>query len=214
MRLSLALRGDLKKVMAEEYLKTETAVTRAVKAAGEGLKTDLRAEVVGAGLGRRLANTWRSQAYPKSGVSAGAASLVWSKAPKLIGAHADGATIRATSGLWLAIPLPAAGKGRGGRRITPGEWEQRSGAKLRFVYRRGRTGLLVADAFRVSKSGTARQSRAKTGRGAQTVPIFVLVKQVRLKKRLSPEPKLRSWGGRLVPLIEREFAALDAGSGG
>lgn len=196
-------------MMREEYAKTETAVTRAVKTAGEGLKADLRAQVTGAGLGRRLANTWRSQTYPKAGVSAGAASLVWSKAPKLIAAHAEGAVIRAQKSTWLAIPLPAAGRGRGGAKITPESWQAKTGVELRFVGRRGRSALLVADSFRVGKTGAARQSRSKTGRGAQTVPIFVLVRQVKLSKRLNPQPRMQSWAARIPGFLNREFATLD-----
>ena len=96
--------------------------------------------------------------------------------------------------VWLAIPLPAAGAGRGGRRITPGEWQFRTGIRLRFVYRRGRTALLVADEARVRKRGTvARKGGRRRQRdgilpGAQTVPVFLLVPQVTLQKRLNLYP--------------------------
>ncbi|OEJ63865.1 hypothetical protein BEN30_17070 [Magnetovibrio blakemorei] len=36
-----------------------------VREATNGLKLDLRQQIQGAGLGRRLANTWRSEVYPK-----------------------------------------------------------------------------------------------------------------------------------------------------
>ena len=42
----------------------------------------------------------------------------------------------------------------------------------------------MADATRISKSGRAVASRAKSGRGQVTAPIFILVPQVRLRKRL------------------------------
>lgn len=211
MRLDAALHGDLRKMMAEEYARTEVAVTRAVGAAGEGLKGAWRENVASAGLGRRLSNTIRKDLYPSSGVSAGAAAYVYTKSPKIIRAHQEGVTIRSAKGAWLAIPLPAAGRGAGGRRMTPGEWERRNGAKLRFIYRRGRPGLLVADTFRLGSAGTARASRSKTGRGAQTVPIFVLVPQVRLKKVLDLERLAAFWSGNyVVEALDREFAALDA----
>ena len=149
--------------MAAELKGAEEAVTRAVRQAGEGLKRDWRAQVTSARLGQRLANSIRSQHYPKSGTSISAAALVFSRAPKLIDAFDRGVTIRARNGLWLAIPTPAAGRARGGKKITPGEWEQRTGRRLRFVYRRGVPSLLVADQARITKRGLAVASRSKTG---------------------------------------------------
>ena len=68
-------------------------------------------------------------------------------------------------------------------RITPAEWERRRGMRLRFVYRRCGPSLLVADG-RLNSRGLGVASRAKTGRGRSTVPIFLLVPQVKLAKRL------------------------------
>ena len=116
-----------------------------MREAGTGLKSDWRAQITGAGLGRRLANSIRLATYPKAGDSLNAAALVWSKAPEIIGAHDTGPLIRSKDGFWLAIPLPAAGKSLRGGRITPGEWERRRGLRLRFVYRRIGPSLLVAE---------------------------------------------------------------------
>ena len=88
-----------------------------------------------------------------------------------------------TDNFWLAIPLPAAGRGRRGAKLTPGEWERRRGLRLRFVYRRTGPSLLVADG-RLNTKGLGVASRSKTGRGRATVPIFLLVPQVKLPKRL------------------------------
>jgi hypothetical protein len=55
--------------------------------------------------------------------------------------------------------------------------------RLRFVYRRRGPSLLVAEG-RLNSKGRAVASRSKTGRGLTTVPIFFLVPQVRLRKRL------------------------------
>jgi len=103
----------------------------------------------------------------------------------IIGAHDTGPLIRSASGLWLAIPLPAAGKALGGKRVTPGMWEQKTGMKLRFVYRRRGPSLLVADAVRLNTRGQAAVSKSKTGRGQVTAPIFILVRQIKLRKRLN-----------------------------
>jgi hypothetical protein len=183
MKLKLDITPDLVTAMSAEVLAGEKAVTAAMREAGTELKTAWRAQITGAGLGRRLANSIRSQTYPRSGESLAAAALVWSKAPEIIGAHDIGPLIRSKTGFWLAIPLPAAGKSARGGRITPGEWERRRGLRLRFVYRRTGPSLLVAEG-RLNTKGQAVVSRSKTGRGKVTAPIFLLVPQVKLPKRL------------------------------
>ena len=54
-----------------------------------------------------------------------------------------GPLIRSKNGFWLAIPTQAAGKSTRGGRITPGEWERRTGLRLRFIYRRRGPSLLL-----------------------------------------------------------------------
>jgi hypothetical protein len=183
MKLKLDIDPDLVAMMAAEIKAGEKAVISAMREAGTGLKTAWRGQITGAGLGRRLANSIRNQTFPKTGESLNAASLVWSKAPIIVGAHDAGPLIRSKNGFWLAIPLPAAGKSQRGGRITPGEWERRRGLRLRFVYRRRGPSLLVADG-RLNSRGLGVASRSKTGRGRTTVPIFLLIPQVKLPKRL------------------------------
>jgi hypothetical protein len=142
-----------------------------MREASFGLKAAWRGQITGAGLGARLANSIRSEVFPKAGVSLKAAAVVWSKAPVIIGAHDAGPLIRSKNGLWLAIPTPAAGKALGGRRITPAAWERKTGLRLRFIYRRVGASLLVAPVGR-------------RGAGATRAPIFLLVPQVKLAKRL------------------------------
>ena len=183
MKLGIDITPDLVAVMAAEIKAGEKAVSAAMREAGTNLKSAWRGQITQAGLGRRLANSIRSQTYPKAGESLGAAALVWSKAPEIIRAHDRGPLIRSKNGFWLAIPTAAAGKGRKGGRITPGEWERRRGLRLRFVYRRSGPSLLVAEG-RLDTKGRAVASRSKTGRGRVTAPIFLLVPQVKLPKRL------------------------------
>ena len=183
MRLGLDISPDLGSVMAAEIKAGEKAVSAAMREAGMNLKTAWRGQITQAGLGRRLSNSIRSQSYPKAGESLQAAALVWSKAPVIVGAHDTGPLIRSKDGFWLAIPTPPAGSGLRGGRITPDEWERRRGLRLRFVYRRRGPSLLVADG-RLNSRGLGVASRSKTGRGRSTVPIFLLVPQVKLRKRL------------------------------
>ena len=183
MKLHLDITPDLVAMMAAEIKAGERAVSKTVSEAGNNVKSSWRAQITGAGLGQRLANTIRSEQFPKGKPSLNAAALVWSKAPVIVGAHDTGPLIRSKNGFWLAIPTPAAGKSARGGRITPGEWERRSGLRLRFVYRRTSPSLLVAEG-RLNARGRAVASRSRTGRGVTTVLIFLLVPQVQLRKRL------------------------------
>lgn len=184
MKLKLDITPDLVAVMAAEVFAGEKAVTAAMREAGTGLKTAWRGQITGAGLGRRLANSIRLATYPRADRSLNAAALVWSKAPGIISAHDTGPLIRSKDGFWLAIATPEAGRGLRGGGITPGEWERRTGLRLRFVYRKRGPSLLVADKARINKRGRAVASRSRTGRGQVTAPIFLLVPQVKLPKRL------------------------------
>ena len=183
MKLKLDITPDLVAMMAAELKAGEKAVTAATREAGTNLKAAWRAQISGAGLGQRLARTIRSEQFPKGKPSLNAAALVWSKAPVIINAHDTGPLIRSKTGFWLAIPTPAAGKSSRGGRITPFEWERRTGLRLRFVYRRSGPSLLVAEG-QLNTKGRAVASRSRTGRGVTTVPIFLLVPQVKLPKRL------------------------------
>jgi hypothetical protein len=183
MRLTLDIRPDLASLMAAEIAAGERAVTAAVGAAGAGLKLGWRGQITAAGLGTRLANSIRAEVFPKARASLNAAAVVWSKAPVIIGAHDTGPLIRSKNGFWLAIPTAAAGKALGERRITPATWERKTGLRLRFVYRRTGPSLLVAEG-RLNSKGQTVASRSETGRTLSTAPIFLLVPQVKLPKRL------------------------------
>lgn len=184
MKLSVSFTPDIVAMMRAEVAAGQKAVSATMADAGAGLKSAWRGQIIGAGLGQRLANTIRFQTYPKGRNSLDAAALVWTNAPVIIGAHDAGPLIRSGNGFWLAIPLPAAGKALGGKRITPAMWEQKTGLRLRFVYRSRGPSLLVADAVRLNTRGQAAVSKSKAGRGQVTAPIFLLVRQVKLRKRL------------------------------
>ncbi len=159
-----------------------------------------------------VARTWRSRVYPNKGHDA--ATLVWSRAPQIIRTFDEGAVIRSKSGLWLAIPTPAAPKrGVGGKRINPGNFPEHRFGPLRFVYRRGRPSLLVVDGVRINKSGrVGRRAKGgaftKTGRmkqGITTVVMFIMVPQVKIKKRLDVVREAKRWERLLPGLIGRQM---------
>jgi hypothetical protein len=178
MKLKLDIDPDIVAMMAAEVAAGERAVSAAIREAGAGLKFAWRGQITGAGLGQRLANTIRLATWPKGGVrrayavplgprsrlTLNAAALVWSNAPVIVGAHDTGPLIRSRNGFWLAIPTPAAGKSLRGGRITSGEWERRTGLRLRFIYRRRGPSLLVAEG-RLNSKGKAVASSQRLGAG-------------------------------------------------
>jgi hypothetical protein len=102
MKLAAAIARSFQASMRAELRAIENAVASGTKNAGRGLKTGLRRQVTSAGLGQRLANSWRDKHYPNENLDA--ASLVYSKAPQIIRAFDEGALIRAKLGRFLAIP--------------------------------------------------------------------------------------------------------------
>lgn len=186
------------------------AITAGVTAAADGMKTDLRAMIERAGFGERLPNAIRSEVYPKGRPSLHAAAFIYPRgkgAQTILDAFSLGVTIRSSRGFFLAIPTKEAGVGDGGKRITPELWEQKTGIKLKFIYRRGGPSLLVADLrARTGRRGgyaAPSQRASKTGRGLATVPIFILLPQVTLSKRLDPDRVAKLWSDRVPELIER-----------
>jgi len=189
MKLDVSIAGDIVALMRAELAAGEKAVTTTMNEAGKNLKAAWRAQITGAGLGQRLANTIRSQTYPIGDNSLNAAALVWANAPEIVGAHDTGPLIRSASGSMLAIPLPAAGTGRGGKHLTPKEWEQQKGMKLRAVIRPGKPIVLVAEG-RINSKNKLVQSHAKVRRdgvrrGLVEAAIFIIVPQIKLRKRLN-----------------------------
>ncbi len=198
MRLKAALRGDLKKQMRIEVRRAEKAVTSGIRDEVGRLKAAVRRDVVGAGLGRRLANSWRGEIYPRSGQSLGAAGAVYTKAPHIMEGFERGLTIKGRDGLYLAIPTPNAPKKIFGKRASPAAFEKATGIKLRFVYRPRGASLLVADGMRAAggkNPGRVRQIRARKAtktrgarsdlRGRVTAPMFWLVSRVKIPKKIS-----------------------------
>lgn len=179
-QISLALRGDLEKFLDAEVKAGKRSVSTVIRRRVNRLKNDLRRQIKRAGLSERLGKTVRGETYPKRGASLNAAGRVFSKAiVKRTGGIADlitlldtGAVIKAGAGRALAIPLPAAGRGRGVKgdpaSKKPGDFPD---GTFRLVVSRDRKTAVL-----VFRSGP-RQGEA----------AFILVRQVRLKKRINIE---------------------------
>jgi hypothetical protein len=213
MKLAAAIARSLQADIQAELRDIERAVASGTRDAGRRVKTELRRQVGSAGLGQRLARSWRDEHYPNRKLDA--ASLVYTKAPQIIRAFDEGALIRSRRGRFLAIPTEnAPRKGTGGRRISPSAFPEHRFGPLRFVPRPNGPSLLVVDGLRASfsrKTGELRGFRRtsdraqRTGTGLTTVVMFLLVPQVKLRKRLDVARAAERWSGKLTALIEQQL---------
>ncbi len=209
MKLAATIARSLQTVMKAELRAIERAVASGTKDAGRGLKVGLRRQVASAGLGQRLANSWRDKHYPNEKIDA--ASVIYSKAPQIIRAFDEGAQIRAKRGRFPAIPTEnAPRRGTDRRRISPSNFPEHRFGPLRLVPRRNGPSLLVVDGVRASfsrKTGGLRGFRKasdraqRTGKGLTTVVMFVLVPQVKLEKRLDIRREAERWSAKIPVLI-------------
>jgi Family of unknown function (DUF6441) len=84
--------------------------------------------------------------------------------------------------------------------------------RLRFVYRRGAASLLVAENVRLSLRGRARTNLGRSKgaaytrlAGRTTVPLFLLVPQVTVRKRLDVDGAAQKWVKALPQLVVRNW---------
>ena len=75
MKLDVSFLPDIVAMMRAEVAAGQKAVSTMMTQAGAGLKYAWRVQITGAGLGQRLANTIRSQTYPKGRNSLDSAAL-------------------------------------------------------------------------------------------------------------------------------------------
>jgi hypothetical protein len=166
MMLSVTLAHSPQAAMQAELREMERAVASGTRDAGRGLRTELRRQVASAGLGQRLANSWRDKHYANRRLDA--ASLVYTKAPQIIRAFDDGALTRSRRGRSLAIPTEnAPRKGTGGKRVRPSAFPEHRFGPLRFMSRPTGPWLLVVDGLRASygrQTGQLRGFRRATER--------------------------------------------------
>jgi hypothetical protein len=212
------------KAMAEAVIRGQLkaarmAVRDVTREFEQALETETADKVPG-----RLWRAWKSRVEPKAGLAAEPAGFIFvnggKRARGAIAFFTRPGRITGKDGLWLAIPLPAAGPRGRNRDLTPGEWERRTGQRLRFVFRPGRPALLVADAgtlnartgqFRpITRRRTAADERRGFVRGTATVPIFVLVPAVQHRNSVSIEKVMAPAGKRLIQVFE-QYSIREAG---
>ncbi len=188
LAIKLAVSGDLAAFARDTHLRLARGARLAAERFAARAKLAYRGAVRGAGLGDRLANTVRVNIYPQSASlrTHSPAVVVWSKAPNILFAFATGVTIRRHTGLWLAIPTENTPR-RGGRPATPHQVEGIYDQDLIFIAGRGGQMLAFIDKTLRGKLKRARAKRKSLdikARFDKLVLMFVMVRQVRLKKRL------------------------------
>lgn len=204
------LAGDITAIMREET---------------EALKLEYRRQVIESGMGQRLANTWRSETYPRGSRSINPAGYIWSNAPLIIDAFARGANIRPFNGAkWLWIPsrnVPARrragtyssslGRRSSGTRMTPEEVELHFNAELQLVFEGGKGSAFIdvvsglRGGYRQASAGRLRGRRGLAPRKAKPVFMFTLVKGVRLPRLFELQGPADQAAARVAQRIQAKW---------
>lgn len=204
------------------------AGTGAVTEVVEGFRDEMRDQVAAAGLGPRLANTWRGKVYPEGRTSANAAGIVYvnpgrgrqGSAPRIMDFFSSAEIVTPLAGRFLAIPTEHVPKERSGRSMSVAEVEARFGRDLVFIspgdkgfrtpsIRRNGVAFLVLKGLTMSRSGRYRnmsqRERTRGRRQSADVIMFILVPAVRGKDVLSPDQVYRRWLSRFPGLLDSHF---------
>jgi hypothetical protein len=217
MRAVAKFVSEVSKELKRDLERRGVAQVEGLRRAARGLEQDLEQATLAGGLGR-LSKAWASAAYPRKGKgSLSASAEVYIKGSKhtqdAMAAFSRGATVRSRNGVFLLVPTqnaPKIGQGRDRDKLLAAA-ENRYG-KLRFVYRRGKPSLLVADNVRArggKRGGFARASDKAIAAGrTATIVVFILVPVVRLKKRFSIAPLEARWRAQIPALIAQEYQSL------
>lgn len=183
------------------------AATRAVQRATRSLEQDLETQTRAAAKGNAW-RAWKSEVYPKGNVPAkDPTGEVFGNGGRrtqgLIEYWSLPGTNRAVGNKYLAVPLKAALGTSLGRNISPRQWEGRYRAKLRPLFRPGKTPLLVADGALGPGGFTLPERAAAMRRGGQrlsktqTIAVFALIEEQPHANRVSI--------GRAVSRAERKM---------
>lgn len=224
MRLIVEVRGNAAAFLAGERTRLATEITEAVNFAGASLRDELRGQVRvrfkrgPRRKGRNLEKAVRARTYPEGrrGRSLGPASLVWIPWEP-IEIHERGGTIRGKP--YLAIPTPEAvklglaenqerrgdlGRFRRGSQAKRAQVEaaaRRFGGSVRTIPA-GRGMLLLGIDPETGRGAGLRvtktfRNRAGRRRARDFVPLFVLVRQTRLRPRIDIDGPAARWSARL-----------------
>lgn len=206
--------GDnMARILDGEVTAMSNALRRGVDRTSGGLQEDLRGQTTGAGLGTKLANAWRREAYPRGGRrTLRPAALVYSKATALHEAFDQAPVILPRRGSFLLIPSAEAERlgattseiSRKGGGIPGGakrrassleEAARKLGAPIvsaipsKGAPKRGSGGKKQRDGFILLAPTKRNRSNLAAlffaSREAKPVLLFSLVRQTRVPKRLN-----------------------------
>lgn len=216
--------GSLIEAMAAIEGKVAADVTQIMRGETRELTMDYRQQVRDAGMGNRLANSWRSEVYPKGGRSLNPAGYVWSAAPAIIDAFARGAHIRPVNGAkWLWIPtrnVPARRRGgnyassvtrSNGTRMSPEEVELHFNAELQVVIEGGKGSAFIdvvsglSGGFRPATAGRVTGRRGLAARKSKPMLMFNLVRGVRMPKLLEIQGPARERAANVARRIQSKW---------
>lgn len=225
MRIKAEYRpGSLTKLL--QVIEGEVAgqVTQIMREETRDLTRELREQVTGAGMGQRLANTWRAEIYPTSGRSLNPAGYIWSNAPAIIDAFERGASIRPVNGgKWLWIPtrhVPArrrsgnyvaSVKRSNGSRMSPEEVELHFNAELQVVIEGGKGEAFIdvvsglSGGYRQATAGRQRGRRGMAPRKAKPVLMFNLVRGVKMPRLFDLDGPTERAADRVARRIAAQF---------
>lgn len=211
LRLGLTVSGSLKRELEQTGLSLQDASNAAVIRQTDETKGAMRVQIAQR-LSTRAANALRSKRFVNSS-AAGQGDVAgyiysgwWRKSRRggedidMFKAFEDGAVIAPARGQALALPLPAAydvvGGRSGNKRPTPLSVEAALDTDLFVIKRPGRTAILAARDVGVRRTGRGRTrivgKRFRNKKGGLSirrvapviVPMFVLLRNARLPKRL------------------------------
>lgn len=191
----------------------------ALEGVAAGLKTDLRREVAGA-LGERASRALDVSVFPRDGRPSGRAAVaVWARgeaADRLLSGHAAGGIRRPRNARFLMIPLHRLRDGASRRLLTPAQVEDRFNQDLFFVplpRARSAIGMMVLrNVVTSSRSGQLRQAtRRRVARGdkRRARPMFLVVREVAVRKAIDPEAAMQRWLDLLPEMLDDAIAALE-----
>jgi hypothetical protein len=195
LEIELALQGDPEEWQRQTLVAYLLALKESVTAFGEDTQAELRSEVVAAGLGQGVANAWRLDIYDNDGHNP--AAWLHSKAAKIIDNFTRAEPYGPRLGKFLAIPIP--GSPADALRVKRGQ-KRTDIAASRFgplkVVGTRRGGLMIVGFGRDNGKGGFRalatrrhkgsgETFTPVGQAVTMIPLFWLVRQARVRKRLN-----------------------------
>ena len=202
MHASVKLGGVLAKAGGAERALAK-AITGGMRDATDELKQALRSQTNAAGLGTRVANTWRGQVYPNKTDAVDPRGFIWSKAPKIAQFFDSGNAIVPINGhRYLAVPTDAARaiRGKKGARLTVPQVEAKLGRRIVIIP--GKQGHLLG-LVDMSLNAKGQRKRGMTKR--QMVLFYTFVPMVPGQKRLDVQAEVDRVAATIPASIDKRI---------